>query len=187
MRRNSNRVKISRRESLSGVARFSSAGSSPSSTSCRMVASSRDRDNCSRLSRRLSPTFPLMASAFSTMPSAVPYSLSHLAAVLAPTFGTPGMLSDESPTSASQSMICSGNTSNFSLTPSRSSTAPVIVLTIVTRSLTSCAMSLSPVDIRTSIPAAAACRLSVPITSSASTPSIRKRGRPIAGIVSSRG
>ena len=38
--------------------------------------------------------------ACATMPSALPYSLSHFAAVFGPTFGTPGMLSELSPTSA---------------------------------------------------------------------------------------
>ena len=48
------------------------------------------------------------------------------------------------------------------------------------RGVTSCARSLSPVEITVSMPAAAACVASVPITSSASTPSIISSGQPFA-------
>jgi hypothetical protein len=65
-----------------------------------MVASLRERSSVGRLSRRLSPTLPEMSAACATMPSALPYSASHFAAVFGPTFGTPGMLSELSPTSA---------------------------------------------------------------------------------------
>jgi hypothetical protein len=46
-------------------------------------------------------------------------------------------------------MICSGKTSNFAFTPSRSSTVPLIVLMQVMFGSTSWAMSLSPVEIST--------------------------------------
>src|SRR6187551_1503022 len=55
-------------------------------------------------------------------------------------------------------MICSGKTSNFAFTPSRSSTVPLIVLMQVMFGSTSCAMSLSPVEISTLMPRAAALR-----------------------------
>jgi len=69
----------------------------------------------------------------------------------------------------------------------RSSAVSVIVLTSVTRSSTSCAMSLSPVEITTLRPAAAAWRASVPITSSASTPATRSSGSPSASTAASSG
>ncbi len=84
-------------------------------------------------------------------------------------------------------MICSGNTSNFALTPARSSRLPVMVLTSEMRASTSWAMSLSPVEITTSSPTAAARCASVPITSSASTPGMRNSGRPSASTASISG
>ena len=48
-------------------------------------------------------------------------------------------------------------------------------------------MSLSPVEISTSNPAAAARTASVPITSSASTPDTRSSGSPSAVTASSKG
>ena len=77
-------------------------------------------------------------------------------------------------------MISSGPTPNFSFTPSLSSTLPVMVLTSVMWPSTNCAMSLSPVDITTGRAAAALERARVPITSSASTPSMHNSGRPSA-------
>ena len=50
----------------------------------------------------------------------------------------------------------------------------------VTSLSTSCAMSLSPVDINTCIPSFFALKANVPITSSASTPAIDINGMPIA-------
>ncbi|KGD47840.1 hypothetical protein DP43_5606 [Burkholderia pseudomallei] len=50
----------------------------------------------------------------------------------------------------------------------------------VTRSVTSCARSLSPVETITFMPCCSACFASVPITSSASTPSIINSGQPSA-------
>ncbi len=130
---------------------------------------------------------PLTASAFAITPSSVPYSASHFAAVFGPHLGTPGMLSMLSPISASMSTICPGRTPNFSITAwSLSMRLPVMVLTSSTIPFpdaggrTSCAKSLSPVEMVTSMPSAAPCNASVPITSSASTPGTRRIGRPSA-------
>ena len=57
---------------------------------------------------------------------------------------------------------------------------PLIVFTSDTRGRTSCAMSLSPVETTTSMPASAPRTASVPITSSASTPDSRMIGMPSA-------
>ncbi len=84
-------------------------------------------------------------------------------------------------------MICSGQTSNFAFTPLRSSVVLLMVFTSVISALTSCAMSLSPVEISTGWPCAAARRASVPMTSSASTPEMRSIGRPSAVTASSSG
>ena len=46
-----------------------------------------------------------MLSAFFLIASISPYSFNHFAAVLTPTFGTPGILSELSPTRASKSLI----------------------------------------------------------------------------------
>ena len=62
-----------------------------------------------------------------------------------------------------------------------------MVLTRVMCGLTSCAMSLSPVDTSTSMPCACACTASVPITSSASTPGTRRIGKPSAPTIASIG
>ena len=51
-------------------------------------------------------------------------------------------------------------------------------------SVTSCAMSLSPVTISTSMPSRSPCCASVPITSSASTSGTTSSGRPCASIIS---
>ena len=48
-------------------------------------------------------------------------------------------------------------------------------------------MSLSPVEISTSKPAAAPCKARVPMTSSASTPGTRSSASPMADTVSYRG
>ncbi len=74
----------------------------------------------------------------------------------------------------------SGGTPNLAITPSRSSSSLLMVLTSVTRSVTSWARSLSPVEITTFMPRASAACASVPITSSASTPSIISSGQPSA-------
>ncbi len=139
--------------------------------------------------RRFSPTTPPIRSAAAITPSSEPCSSSHLTAVLGPTFGTPGTLSTASPTSVSQSTIRSGGTPNFAITPSRSigsgaSPLRVIVSTSVTWPLTSCARSLSPVATIVRMPRRHACSVSVPITSSASTPSRCSSGQPIARTIS---
>ncbi len=64
----------------------------------------------------------------------------------------------------------SGVTPNFFSTPASSSVSFDIVLTSVTLGVTSCAMSLSPVEMMTRAPRRSASFVSVPITSSASTP-----------------
>ena len=53
---------------------------------------------------RFSPTTPVIDSAFFLIPSKSPYSFNHFAAVFWPTFGTPGILSEESPVRASISL-----------------------------------------------------------------------------------
>src|SRR5690606_7375172 len=115
--------------------------------------------------------------------SSDPYCSSHLTAVFGPTLSTPGTLSTASPTSVSQSTIRSGGTPNLALTPSRSSRStgppsrPAIVLTRTTSSPTSCARSLSPVETTVFMPWRDASAASVPITSSASMPSIVTSGQ----------
>jgi len=75
-------------------------------------------------------------------------------------------------------MILSGATPNLASTPATSSRSLLIVLISVTRSLTNCARSLSPVDTITSKPAFAATAASVPIASSASMPGTDSTGQP---------
>ena len=81
----------------------------------------------------------------------------------------------------------SGGTPNLASTPAASSVSLLIVFTSRTCGPTSCARSLSPVDTTTSMPCAAACRASVPITSSASTPSSTRIGQPDAAIAACSG
>ncbi len=71
-------------------------------------------------------------------------------------------------------------TPNFFSTPASSSVSFDMVLTSVMPGLTSWVMSLSPVEITTRMPSRSACLASVPITSSASTPSTISSGQPIA-------
>ena len=84
-------------------------------------------------------------------------------------------------------MICSGQTSNLFFTPSRSSTVLLMVLISVICGDTSCAMSLSPVEISTLRFCLAAAQASVPMTSSASTPCSRRMGRPMPFTASNSG
>ena len=74
----------------------------------------------------------------------------------------------------------SGGTPNLAATPAASSTGSSMVLTMVTRSSTSWAMSLSPVQTSTSSPVSLACSARVPMTSSASTPPSTSTGNPSA-------
>ena len=97
------------------------------------------------------------------------------------------MLSDESPINARKSIISSGGTPYFSLTSSGPKITLVMVLISVIFGVTNCAISLSPVLIRTSRPSAAAFSANVPITSSASTPEIDNKGKPIACTISCKG
>ena len=76
---------------------------------------------------------------------------------------------------------------NFFFTPSMSSFSLDIVLTSSTRSSTSCAKSLSPVEITVRQPSAFACSESVAMTSSASTPSMTSTGQPSATTASRSG
>ncbi len=55
-----------------------------------------------------------------------------------------------------------------------------MVLIKLTLAFTNCVRSLSPVETTQRMPASAACRASVPMTSSASTPSIINSGQPRA-------
>ena len=153
------------------------------------VTSSRPRGSQSRAARRFSPTLPLISSACCRMASSEPYSFSHLAAVLGPTLSTPGTLSTASPVSVRKSMICPGSTPNLSRTPAASITvggtpSRVIVLTSSVSSSTSCARSLSPVEMTVRMPAARARVASVPITSSASMPGTTSSGQPSAWVSS---
>ena len=153
------------------------------------VTSSRPFGSQSSAARRFSPTLPLMASAWAMRASSVPYSFSHLAAVLGPTLSTPGTLSTVSPVRLRKSMIWSGFTPNFSRTPAASigtggTPSRVMVLTRMVSSSTSCARSLSPVEITVRMPARRACVASVPITSSASMPGTTSSGQPSACVSS---
>ena len=62
-----------------------------------------------------------------------------------------------------------------------------MVLTSITRSSTSCAKSLSPVEITVRQPSCFADSASVAMTSSASTPSITSTGQPSAATASRSG
>ena len=169
-----------RRASMSRGRSASAAGPRSSATSVLIVTSVRFSGRRSSAARRFSPILPPMRSAAAITASSVPCSPSHFAAVFGPHLSTPGTLSTVSPISASRSTIWSGRTPNFANTAASSSTLPVIVLTSVMPGRTSCAKSLSPVEIVTSMPAACACTASVPITSSASTPSTHRIGKPSA-------
>ena len=121
------------------------------------------------------------------MSSIPPIPFNKACALLSPTPGTPGMLSTLSPLSARKSITSSGGIPNFVFTPSTSISWFVMVLIKVTCSFTSCAMSLSPVLIRVSIPFSVACLANVPITSSASTPDSTITGNPIALMMACNG
>ena len=71
-----------------------------------------------------------------------------------------------------------GAAPNFASTPPSSRTESSMVLTRVTRSSTSWAMSLSLVEMTTRRPLSRARSARVPMTSSASTPGTQRRGRP---------
>ena len=85
-------------------------------------------------------------------------------------------------------MILSGGTPNFSCTPTFPRRSLDIVFTHSTWSETSCVRSLSPVEITVFQPwTRSACVASVPMTSSASTPSTTTTGHPKAAMASSSG
>ena len=71
-----------------------------------------------------------------------------------------------------------GGTPNLSSTAASSSFSLLIVLISVTRGLTSCARSLSPVETITRWPLSAATRAIVPMASSASMPGTSSTGQP---------
>ena len=139
------------------------------------------------VSRSASPTFPEISSACSITPAKLEYCCSHFTAVFGPTVGTPGILSEASPDKVKKSTICSGGNPNFSITPDRSVNLFFMVSSRVILSETSCVKSLSPVAIRMFIPLCSASLARVPITSSASTPFTRIKGKPRFSIAVSRG
>ena len=86
-------------------------------TSIFMVARYLERIICSLFSSTFFLRAPFSLSVFSNRLSMLPNSVSSFSAVLGPTPGHPGMLSDESPISPNKSIICSGWLSeNFSIT-----------------------------------------------------------------------
>jgi hypothetical protein len=177
---NSKRANSSPSASRSAAVIARSAGATGSSQSVFTVRSLRPCGSQSSDARRLSPTTPPISPACAMTLSSVPYSASHFAAVFGPTLGTPGTLSTASPVSARRSSTWSGRTPNFATTPSTSSVSLLIVLTQVMPGPTSCARSLSEVEITVSMPSRFAAFASVPITSSASTPSTTSIGQPFA-------
>ena len=184
---NSSSVYREVRHSRSGSKRYNSSSPTANSQSVLMVTSSLDNDKPPMCSRNVSPILPAISLALAITPSRVPYAFNHLAAVLGPHFGIPGTLSTLSPVSARKSMILSGGTPNFSSTPAGVSVVSLMVFTSVTLSVTSCAKSLSPVEISTDSPDASACFASVPMTSSASTPGTASSGNPNALIIACSG
>jgi len=105
--------------------------SADKSQSVLMVTSCRPIGNQSIACRKFSPTTPLMAWAFSNRASIEPYSINHLAAVLGPTFCTPGTLSTVSPTRVWKSIIKCGGTPNSAVTPATSRLLPFMVSMMV--------------------------------------------------------
>ena len=115
-----------------------------------------ERRASSTNSLRFSANLPFSsAGPLSKTASRSPYFSSKVVARFGPTPLTPGILSDESPTSACQSLICSGGTPNFSFT----SVGPIFLFGSLgfggghcqTCSPTTCARSLSELYKRTSI------------------------------------
>ena len=105
-------------------------------------------------------------------------SASHLAAVFGPTLGTPGTLSTNHRSSVKASRA--SDRANAKLVETIG-----LVELLVAHRVDQChtrrnqlRQSLSPVEISVSMPAASACLASVPMTSSASTPSIINSGQP---------
>ena len=110
----------------------------------------------------------------------LPYFWMSGIAVFSPIPGTPGTLSDASPVSPSTSMTLSGVTPNFCLTPSRSTISTSVPclpgLKIFIVSEMSCMKSLSGVTRKVKTFSRSACFANVPMTSSASYPSISTIG-----------
>ena len=178
---NSNSEKILSSSSSSGLKTKRSSNFWLSSTSVFKETSSMFLSMSSKAFLRFSPTTPLIESAFSLMLFISPYSFNHFAAVFCPTFGTPGILSEASPTRANISLIWHGFTPNFSKTFSSLKILCFMVsIIVVCGSSTSCIKSLSSDDITHLYCAFFAIFEMVAITSSASTPSISINGNPIA-------
>lgn len=102
--RNSRPSKTRCTSSRSQLARARSSIVIGSSTSRTSWLRRRLRRTWSRWVRRDSPALPLISCTCSTMPARSPYAVIHLAAVLGPTPGTPGRLSEVSPTRAARSL-----------------------------------------------------------------------------------
>ena len=94
--------------SSSGGCTFSASNSTAQGASQMMVASRLDSSACSRLVSRVCFTRPVNSPAWASRLSSVPYWAMSFIAVFSPMPGTPGMLSDASPISASTSTTCSG-------------------------------------------------------------------------------
>jgi len=128
-----------------------------------MIASLRDKLERRQVLAQAFADLALTSAACASRLSSVPNSLSHLAAVFGPTFGTPGILSELSPTSREVVDDLFREYLELAFTPARSSVVSVIVLTSFRRPSTSCAISLSPVETTTSRPASSPRFASVPI------------------------
>lgn len=118
-----------------------------------MVARVRESLRVSRLLRRLSPILPLILLALSMRVSMLSYCCSHLAAVLGPTLSMPGMLSEVSPTRARKSITWSARSWS---TLKRWAMLVWLVMAffmvssrVMSAWVSSCAMSLSPLEITT--------------------------------------
>ena len=111
-----------------------------------------------------------------------PMEFNTACADLSPIPVIPGTLSTLSPFRVRKSLISSGGTPNFSITPARSSTTPLMVSSIRTFRATSCARSLSPDSIIRETPCSSALTAYEPSTSSASTPGTSINGYPEASI-----
>ena len=150
----------------------------------RMVASVFDRRAVSASRASVSRSFfaprsPLCStrSRCSRIASTGPMRCTRAIAVFSPMPGTPGMLSIASPMRPRTSGTRSGSTPNRARTSATPMRRSRMVSYSVVRSSTSCIMSLSPVTMTVSMPAAVACVASVPMTSSASTPASSITGR----------
>ena len=162
------------------VSIFKSFQSWPISKSVTIVASLALNGISSACSIKPLAPRPLIKPICFNILSISPYSTSKSFAVFLPIPGTPLMPSEASPIKVKKSIIWFGLIPNFSMTAWVSVTLPVKLSSNMTQSLTSCIMSLSPVEITTWWPCSTARCASVPIMSSASAPSMRNKGIPSA-------